>query len=191
MTGGFRLGAHGRVITESGQEVMPGSGEAGMLAIRGRTSLGYYKDEAKTAATFRVIDGERWLIPGDWAEVEADGRVRLLGRGSVVINTGGEKVFPEEVEEVLKQHPTVNDAVVVGVPHERFGEIVVGLVEAAPGGEIDGAVLIDWVKGKMAGYKAPRHVVPVATIGRASNGKVDYRLLKEAATAAVAAPDRE
>jgi len=186
VTGGFRMGEHGRVITEDGREVAPGSGEVGMLAIRGRTSIGYYKDEAKTAATFRIIDGERWLIPGDWAEVETDGTVRLLGRGSAVINTGGEKVFSEEVEEVLKRHPTVSDAVVVGVPHERFGEMVVCLVEAAPGEEIDGGLLIEWVKGQMAAYKAPKQVIAVDTIGRASNGKVDYHRLKvEAAAAAV------
>ena len=178
------MGEHGRVITEDGREVAPGSGEVGMLAIRGRTSIGYYKDEAKTAATFRIIDGERWLIPGDWAEVETDGTVRLLGRGSAVINTGGEKVFSEEVEELLKRHPTVSDAVVVGVPHERFGEMVVCLVEAAPGEEIHSGLLIEWVKGQMAAYKAPKQVIAVDTIGRASNGKVDYHRLKVEAAAA-------
>jgi acyl-CoA synthetase (AMP-forming)/AMP-acid ligase II len=185
-TAGFQLGSHTRVVTEDGREIVPGSGEVGMVAIRGRTSLGYYKDPAKTATTFRVIDGDRWSIPGDWATVEADGTVRLLGRGSVVINTGGEKVFPEEVEEVLKQHPTVADAVVVGVPHERFGEAVVCLAEAAPGRAVDEQELIAWVRGKLAAYKAPRRVVPVATIGRAANGKVDYRRLKAEATAAMA-----
>ena len=95
-----------------------------MVAVRGLGPVGYYKDAEKTASTFRVIDGERYSIPGDYATVEADGTLRLLGRGSVCINTGGEKVFPEEVEEVLKEHPTVRDAVVVGVPDERFGEAI-------------------------------------------------------------------
>lgn len=184
-TAGFELGPDARVITEDGREVLPGSGEMGLVALRSRTSLGYYKDEAKTAATFRTLGGQRWSIPGDWAQVAADGSVRLLGRGSAVINTGGEKVFPEEVEEALKAHPAVADAVVVGVPHERFGETVACLVEAAPGAVVDEAALIDWVKGKLAAYKAPRRVLPVTTIGRGANGKVDYRRLKAQATAAI------
>ena len=117
---------------------MPGSGESGRVALRGRTPVGYYKDPEKSAATFSVIDGVRYSIPGDYAEVEADGTVTLLGRGQQCINTGGEKVYPEEVEEVLKQHPTVADAVVVGVPDERFGEAITALVEPLPGATVDG-----------------------------------------------------
>jgi acyl-CoA synthetase (AMP-forming)/AMP-acid ligase II len=158
-----------------------------VLAEDGRGPVGYYKDPEKSAATFRLIDGERWTIPGDFATVAADGSVRLLGRGSGCINTGGEKVFPEEVEEVLKLHPAVLDAVVVGVPDERFGETVTALVEwrpeAADPGEPE---VIGWVRGRLAAYKAPRRVLTVATIGRAPNGKVDYRRLRQDAIEAVA-----
>ena len=125
---------------------MPGSGELGLVAMSGPMPLGYYKDPDKSAATFRTIDGVRYTIPGDWATVDADGTVRLLGRGSQCINTGGEKVYPEEVEEVLKLHPTVADAAVVGVPDERFGEAIRALVEPAGGAEIDEADLIAHVK---------------------------------------------
>ncbi|CAN0163422.1 unnamed protein product, partial [Phaeothamnion confervicola] len=111
-TATFRLGPNAKVLTEDGREVQPGSGEQGLVALRGRTPMGYYKDEAKSASTFITFEGVRWSIPGDWAEVEADGTVRLFGRGSQCINTGGEKVYPEEVEEALKQHPSVADAAV-------------------------------------------------------------------------------
>ena len=121
------------VFTDDGRRVEPGSGEMGMVAVGGFIPVGYYKDEAKSAATFRTIDGRRWSIPGDFATVNADGSIHLLGRGSVCINTGGEKVFPEEVEEALKTHPSVRDAVVVGIPDERFGETICGVVEAADG----------------------------------------------------------
>jgi acyl-CoA synthetase (AMP-forming)/AMP-acid ligase II len=176
-TGGFSLGPSARVITEEGKDVVPGSGEAGLLALRGRTPLGYYKDEAKTATTFRVIDGTRWSVPGDWATVDSDGTLRLLGRGSVCINTGGEKVFPEEVEEAIKTHPAVIDAVAVGVPDERFGEAIVAMVEFGDA-EPDEAGVIAHVKSRLASFKAPKRVLAVGTIGRDTNGKVDYRRLK-------------
>ena len=102
------------VFTDDGRRVEPGSGEMGMVAVGGFLPVGYYKDEAKTAQTFRELEGRRWSVPGDFATVNADGTIHLLGRGSVCINTGGEKVFPEEVEEALKTHPSVRDAVVVG-----------------------------------------------------------------------------
>lgn len=177
-TAGFQLGEGGRVVTEDGRDVEPGSGEAGRVALRGRGPVGYHKDAEKTATTFQIVDGERWTMPGDWALVEADGTVRLLGRGSGCINTGGEKVFPEEVEESLKRHPTVADAAVVGVPDERFGEVVVALVEPAGDGPVDAAELTSWVKGSLASYKAPRVLLPVATVGRAPNGKLDYKALR-------------
>ena len=139
---------------------MPGSGELGLVAMRGHTPIGYYKDPEKSAATFRVIDGVRYSIPGDFATVDADGTVRLLGRGSQCINTGGEKVYPEEVEEVLKLHPTVADAAVVGVPDERFGEAITALVEPDHGAAVDEAELIDHVKAHLAGFKAPKRVSP-------------------------------
>jgi acyl-CoA synthetase (AMP-forming)/AMP-acid ligase II len=177
-TGGFVLSASSRVIDDDGKDVVPGSGQAGLVAVRGRVPLGYYKDPAKSAATFRVIDGVRWSIPGDWATVDADGTIQLLGRGSNCINTGGEKVFPEEVEEALKTHPAVADAVAVGIPHPRFGEAVVAVVQPADGAEVDEAEVIAHVKGRLASFKAPKHVLAVASIGRDTNGKVDYRRIK-------------
>ncbi len=166
------------MLTEEGREVVPGSGERGRVAIRGRTPVGYYKDEAKSAATFQVVDGVRWSIPGDFAEVEADGTIRLLGRGSVCINTGGEKVYPEEVEEVLKTHPAVLDAVAVGVPDARFGEAICAVVEAESGEDPAGADLKAHVSSQLSAYKSPKRVLRVASIGRAANGKLDYKRLK-------------
>ena len=151
------------------------------MALKGRVPLGYYKDAEKSARTFRVIDGARWSIPGDWATVEADGTLRLLGRGSQCINTGGEKVYPEEVEEVIKTYPGVADAACVGVPDERFGEAVVALVEAADGEDVEEAGLIAHVKQHLAGYKAPRRIVVLPSLGRAPNGKVDYQALRDRA----------
>jgi acyl-CoA synthetase (AMP-forming)/AMP-acid ligase II len=178
-TAKFTLGPRARVISEDRTRfIEPGSGEQGLVALKGPNPLGYYKDQAKTDATFVTIDGERYSIPGDWAMVEADGSLTLLGRGSVCINTGGEKVFPEEVEEVLKQHPAVADAVCVGVPDEKFGEAITAMVEATPGETLDEADVIAHVKGRLAAYKAPKRVLQVSTIGRAPNGKVDYKRLK-------------
>jgi acyl-CoA synthetase (AMP-forming)/AMP-acid ligase II len=178
-TAKFTLGPRARVISEDRTRfIEPGSGEQGLVALKGPNPLGYYKDQAKTDATFVTIDGERYSIPGDWAMVEADGSLTLLGRGSVCINTGGEKVFPEEVEEVLKQHPAVADAVCVGVPDEKFGEAITAMVEATPGETLDEADVIAHVKGRLAAYKAPKRVLEVSTIGRAPNGKVDYKRLK-------------
>jgi fatty-acyl-CoA synthase len=177
-TAKFSLGENARVIGDDGRDVEPGSGQSGRVAVRGHTPVGYYKDPEKSAATFVVLDGQTYSIPGDYARVEADGTLTLLGRGSVVINTGGEKVYPEEVEEILKEHPTVHDAVAVGVPDEKFGEAITAVVEAQPGSTVDADELIAWVKSRLASFKAPKHVVPVDTIGRAPNGKVDYKRLK-------------
>jgi 3-oxocholest-4-en-26-oate---CoA ligase len=179
-TAKFVLGEHARVITDDGRDAQPGSGEMGRVAVRGRCPVGYYKDPEKSARTFPVIDGERYSMPGDYATVETDGTLRLLGRGSVCINTGGEKVYPEEVEEVLKEHDAVRDAVVVGVPDERFGEIIVAWVEPADaaGGDVDEDDVIAHVKSRLAGYKAPRRVLTTETIGRSPAGKVDYARLR-------------
>jgi acyl-CoA synthetase (AMP-forming)/AMP-acid ligase II len=184
-TATFKLGPNTRVINDEGGDVVPGSGERGRIAMRGRTPIGYYKDEAKSASTFVVIDGLRYSIPGDFAEVDADGTVRLLGRGSQCINTGGEKVYPEEVEEVLKTHPSVLDAACVGVPDERFGEAITALVEPRPGATIDTATLVAHVRSTLAAYKSPKNVITVATIGRAPNGKLDYKRLKQEALEAL------
>ncbi len=176
-TAKFTLGDNAMVIKEDGTRVEPGSGEVGMVAVRGRTPVGYYKDQAKSDATFKVIDGARYSIPGDFATVAADGTLELLGRGSVCINTGGEKVFPEEVEEAVKTAHGVADAVAVGVPDEKFGQAIVAMVELAPDAELDESAVIAHVKTKLAAFKAPKRVLQVPTIGRAANGKVDYKAL--------------
>jgi fatty-acyl-CoA synthase len=174
-TASFTLGPDVRVLTEDGRQVQPGSEEVGVLALGGRNPLGYYKDEEKSGRTFKEIDGVRYSIPGDYAQVGEDGTIHLLGRGSVCINSGGEKIFPEEVEEALKTHEAVRDAVVVGVPHPTYGEQIVAVVELHPGavGPAE-PELIAHVKDQLASYKAPRRVRSVTTIGRAPNGKVDY-----------------
>ena len=182
-TAKFTLGENARVIADDGTDVVPGSGQTGRVAVKGLTPIGYYKDEEKSAATFVIIDGDTYSMPGDYARVEADGGLTLLGRGSVCINTGGEKVYPEEVEEILKEHPTVADAVAVGIPDDQFGEIITAVVQAHPGDSLDQVELIAWVKSRLASFKAPKHVVPIDTIGRAPNGKVDYKRLKVYAAA--------
>jgi acyl-CoA synthetase (AMP-forming)/AMP-acid ligase II len=186
-TAKFEIGENTRVIDDDNKDVVPGSGAIGRVAVGGRggNPVGYYKDEAKTASTFLMIDGKRYSVPGDYAMVEADGSLTLLGRGSVCINTGGEKVFPEEVEEVLKLHPSIRDAVAVGVPDEKFGEAITAVVEAVPGETIDEGDVIAHVKQKLAAYKAPKRVVVVDTIGRAPNGKVDYKTLRAQAREAL------
>jgi 3-oxocholest-4-en-26-oate---CoA ligase len=180
-TAKFALGERARVIADDGRDVEPGSGEIGRVAVRGYTPIGYYKDPEKSANTFVTIDGDTYSIPGDYAQVEADGSLTLLGRGSVCINTGGEKVFPEEVEEVLKSHPTVLDAVAVGLPDDKFGEAITAVVEPRPGEQVDESALIEHVKAHLASFKAPKRVVVVQTIGRAPNGKVDYKRIKREA----------
>jgi acyl-CoA synthetase (AMP-forming)/AMP-acid ligase II len=180
-TASFELGPNTKILTEDGREVQPGSDEIGRVALKGNTPIGYYKDPEKSAKTFQVINGVRWSIPGDWASIDADGTVRLLGRGSQCINTGGEKVYPEEVEEALKLHPTVADAAVVGVPDERFGQAITALVEPLPGQTIVEADLIAFIKQHHAAYKAPKRVISIATVGRAGNGKLDYKALTEIA----------
>ncbi len=184
-TARFRLSDNARVFTEDGRAVEPGSGERGLLAVGGPLPLGYYKDPDKTAATYRELDGRRWSVAGDWATVEADGTITLLGRGSQCINTGGEKVYPEEVEETLKEHPEVVDCNVVGVPDERWGEAVVAVVELAPGSRIGDEEIVAHAREHLSGYKLPKRVVRVPRIERSPNGKTDYRWAREVATDAV------
>ena len=173
-TARFTVGEFTRVLTDDGRDVVPGSGEVGLVAAGGFQPVGYYKDEAKTAATFRTIDGTRYSVPGDHATVEADGTLTFLGRGSSCINTGGEKVYPEEVEEVLKLHPRVRDAVVLGVPDDRFGESVVAVVAGDP--DLD--ELATLAREHLAAYKTPRRIVLVDSVDRAPNGKVDHKRLR-------------
>ncbi len=179
----FVLSESTRVITEDGRFVEPGSAESGLVAYRGRVPVGYYKDEAKSAVTFKVIDGARWSIPGDHATVDADGTLRLLGRGSHCINTGGEKVYPEEPEEALRSHPDVVDAACVGLPDPRFGQRIVALVQLHDGVELDAPALIAHVKTRLAGFKAPKQIHALATLGRGANGKLDYKMLRGRAEA--------
>jgi fatty-acyl-CoA synthase len=187
-TAAFMLGPNTAVFTEDGRRVEPGSGERGLVAVSGFLPMGYYKDEEKSAKTFKVMEGVRWSVPGDWAEVNTDGTLKLLGRGSVCINTGGEKVFPEEVEEALKRHAAVRDAVVVGVPDPRFGERICAVVEPEAGQSPTLAELSGHVHDQLAGYKAPRELVVVDSIGRAPNGKVDYKAIKEHALRVLGVP---
>ncbi|MFN3233465.1 MAG: acyl-CoA synthetase [Alphaproteobacteria bacterium] len=174
-TAKFTIGDKCKVFSEDGREIEPGSGEAGLIARGGHLPLGYYKDAEKTASTFRTINGARYSIPGDFCTVEADGTLTLLGRGSVCINTGGEKVYPEEVEEVLKQHDAVADALVVGVPDEKWGQAVTAVVEPSPGTNAGEAQLRDHVRGHLAGYKVPKRVLFRDSLMRAPNGKADYK----------------
>jgi fatty-acyl-CoA synthase len=175
----FKLGKNAFVIDADNRSVQPGSGIAGRIAVGGNVPLGYYGDPEKSAATFPVIEGMRCAVPGDFAMVELDGSITLLGRGSVSINTGGEKVFPEEVEECIKLLPEVRDAVVVGVPDERFGETVAVVLELADGQSVDADTVITHVRAHLARHKAPRHVMQVPSIGRGPNGKADYMALRK------------
>jgi 3-oxocholest-4-en-26-oate---CoA ligase len=184
-TAKFTIGEHTKVLTDDGDEVEPGSGTLGMLARGGHIPVGYYKDPEKSAATFREVRGERYSIPGDFATVEADGSITLLGRGSVSINSGGEKIYPEEVEEAVKALPGVRDCLVVGVPDDRFGEAVTAVVAADEGASVDAAAVLAG-SSHLARFKRPRHVVVVDHVLRGPNGKADYSWAKETARAAVA-----
>lgn len=167
------------VLDDDGHPIEPGSEKVGMVARTGNIPLGYYKDEAKTKATFREYNGIRYSIPGDYARVEADGTVTMLGRGSVSINSGGEKVYPEEVEGALKQHPAVFDALVVGVPDERFGERVSAVVARREDAQVTLEELTATARSQIAGYKVPRAVWFVDEIKRSPAGKPDYRWAKD------------
>ena len=180
-TARFFLGEHTRVIAENGEEVEPGSNKTGKLALGYPLPVGYYKDPEKTETTFPTINGRRWSIPGDWASVEEDGSITLLGRGSECINTGGEKVFPEEVEEALKINPLVVDCNVVGIPDERWGQAVTAVVEIKEDAILKEAELLNDVKERLAGYKVPKGVVFVKKLKRGPNGKSDYRWARDVA----------
>jgi 3-oxocholest-4-en-26-oate---CoA ligase len=167
------------VLDEDGNEVKPGSGVRGVIAKKGNIPVGYYKDEKKTAETFRTYNGVRYAIPGDYAEVEADGTVTMLGRGSVSINSGGEKIYPEEVEAALKGHPDVFDALVVGVPDPRFGQHVAAIVQPRECARPTLAELDSFVRSEIAGYKVPRSLWYVDEVKRSPAGKPDYRWAKD------------
>jgi acyl-CoA synthetase (AMP-forming)/AMP-acid ligase II len=170
------------VLDDRLQPVEPGSGVIGRVARSGDIPLGYYNDERKTAETFVGVGGTRYVIPGDLAMVEADGSITLLGRGSQSINSGGEKIFPEEVEAAVKSHPAIYDAVVVGVPDERWGQRVAAVVQARDGAAPDLASVQDHCRTKIAGYKVPRELHVVARMQRSPSGKADYPWAKKVAT---------
>jgi fatty-acyl-CoA synthase len=172
-----------KVFDELDREVQPGSGQIGRVAAGGMVPIGYYKDPEKTARTFRVIDGVRYSFPGDMAEIAADGTLILLGRGSNVINSGGEKIFPEEVEEAVKRVDGVIDCLVVGVDDDTFGQAVTAVAALAPGATVSESEVIANVKSQIAGFKAPKRVVFVAQVPRAPNGKADYKKARELASA--------
>lgn len=168
------------------QPLAPGSGEVGRVALCGRIPLGYYNDPDKTAATLVEVDGKRWVLTGDMATVEEDGTITLLGRGSVCINTGGEKVHPEEVEAVLKEHPGVYDAIVVGIPDDRWGQSVAAVVQPATGTELSVDELRELCRGRLAGYKVPRSFTIVEQVERSPAGKADYRWAQSVAAGSAA-----
>ena len=180
-TARFFLGEHTRVLSEDGEEIEPGSEKIGKLALGYPLPVGYYKDPEKTELTFPTINGRRWSIPGDWATIEKDGSITLLGRGSECINTGGEKVFPEEVEEALKINSLVVDCNVVGLPDDRWGQAVTAVVEVKKGETLKEVELLNDVKERLAGYKVPKSVIFVEKLKRGPNGKSDYRWARETA----------
>ena len=175
----FRMDATTTVIDDEFRQAAPGV--IGMLARRGHVPLGYWKDEANSAATFVEVDGVRWAVPGDKAVIEDDGTITVLGRGSQCINSGGEKIFPEEVEAALKSHPAVFDATVVGVADARWGEHVSAVIEFRDGTTATIEELAEQCRGHIAGYKVPRTLTTVATMVRSPSGKPDYRWAKELA----------
>ncbi|MFT7243785.1 MAG: acyl-CoA synthetase (AMP-forming)/AMP-acid ligase II [Candidatus Azotimanducaceae bacterium] len=183
----FSLGPNCKVFTEEGREVKAGSGERGMIAVSGFLPDGYYKDQEKTDKTFKVIDGVRYSIPGDFVEVEADGSLTLLGRGSNCINTAGEKVFPEEVEEAMKFHESVADCLVVGLADEKWGQSITAVVQLNPGYELEEMELKDFARQHLAAYKLPKRILVRGSLERAPNGKANYKLIQEFAEAEIGA----
>ncbi len=179
-TGVFTPNPTTKVLNEDGREVTPGSGERGMLACAGATvGTGYHKDPEKSASTYRVIHGVNYAMAGDWATVEADGSIRFLGRDSSCINTGGEKVFAEEVENLILRMPGIADCIVVGVPDERWGQVVGAVIQPAPGARVSDKAVQDWVRSELAGYKVPRRIAVVEKFPRAPNGKSDLAGARE------------
>lgn len=184
-TGRFQLSDTTKLFNEKLELLETAPGVKGLVGVGGPQPVGYYKDPEKSARTFITVADARYSVPGDWAQVNDDGKtLTLLGRGSVCINTGGEKVFPEEVEEVIKRYPGVKDVVVVGVPDERFGEAITAVVSnlSAP---VDDTALVAFVKQHLAGYKAPKHVVVVAEVYRSPSGKADYQRTRQTALQAL------
>jgi len=175
VTSRFTLMPGARVIDEAGHDVVPGSGQVGMLAAPADDEIGYLGDSAKTAETFRLFGGARWVVTGDLASVDEDGSITFRGRSSRIINTGGEKVFAEEVEQVLIEHPAVRDALVVGLPDERWGNRIAAVVAPVTDGAVTAEVLTGHVAQRLADYKKPRLIVFVPAVRRSPSGKADLR----------------
>ena len=169
------------VLDEEGKPLPPGTGQIGKIARAGDIPLEYYKDPVKSAETFVTYDGVRYSVPGDYATIEADGRITLIGRGSVSINSGGEKIFPEEVEAAVKSHPDIFDCTIVGVPDDRFGQKVCAVVQVREGRSPTLESVQEQCRTKIAGYKVPREMHIVDSIVRSPSGKPDYRWAKAAA----------
>jgi fatty-acyl-CoA synthase len=180
-TARFRLGPNAKIITEDGRDIVPGSGEIGFLATTGRLPKGYLNDPEKTAKTWPTYGGVRYSVPGDMATIDADGTVTLLGRGSEVVNTGGEKVFVEEVEAAILTHPAVFDTLVIGLPDERWGNRVAAVVALRPSMQLTEREIIDHVGSQIADHKRPRQVIFLETIPRSPTGKADRKTAKELA----------
>jgi acyl-CoA synthetase (AMP-forming)/AMP-acid ligase II len=179
-TGRFQAGPGAVVVSEDLQRLLaPGADEIGWLAQSGWVPLGYLNDAAKTARTFPVIEGHRYSVPGDRARWLDDGQIELLGRDAVTINSGGEKIFAEEVEQALAGHPAVNDVIVVGRPSERWGQEVVALVRLSDGAEVTTDELTEHASAHIARYKLPKDYVFLPAIQRSPAGKADYRWAKE------------
>jgi fatty-acyl-CoA synthase len=185
-TAKFSLNATTKVFAEDGREVRPGSGDVGMVANGGLVPIGYYKDPEKSARTFRDVNGQRYSFPGDMATIAADGTLVLFGRGANCINTGGEKVYPEEVEEALKLHAAVEDALVFGVPDDRFGQRVVGIVSLSPGTRASADEIVIDARTRLSSYKLPKELRVVSEVPRAPNGKANYPAARELFTASAA-----
>jgi acyl-CoA synthetase (AMP-forming)/AMP-acid ligase II len=166
------------LLDEDGNLLPASAGTLGLIGFGGTLPKGYHGDPVKTAATFRVIDGHRYVVPGDWARVREDGTIDLIGRLSAVVNSGGEKIFPGEVEEVLLEHPAVGDAVVFGLPDRRFGEAVSAMVAPYAGMTIDVPELLEFVGERLAGYKKPRHVFVRPDLGRTATGKIELSRIR-------------
>ena len=180
-TAKFALNPGVIVLSDDGKEVEPGSEEMGKIGTSGLVPEGYFKDEKKSAETFKEINGVRYSFPGDYATINEDGTINLLGRGSNCINTAGEKVYPEEVEEAVKKHPYVYDCLVVGLKDEKFGQRVVALASLETAGSLEEGELIDFTREQLSGYKLPKQVLFVDEVMRAPNGKANYKWAKEEA----------
>ena len=177
-TAKFRLNPGTVIISDDGEEVEPGSGVMGKIGTSGLVPEGYYKDPVKSAETFKEFNGVRYSFPGDYATINEDGTINLLGRGSNCINTAGEKVYPEEVEEAIKLSESVYDCLVVGLDDAKFGQRVVAVVSLNKNSDISEQDLTDFTKTKISGYKAPKNILFVDEVKRAPNGKANYKWAK-------------